>query len=501
MPHRLVIIGNGMAGARLAEHIVERQGRRRFHIEMFGDEEGGSYNRVLLSGLLAGHHLADDIVTTPLEWYASHGVVLHSGVRAVSIDLRERIVVDARGCRQPFDSLVLATGSRPVVPPIEGLTDSEGNLRPGAFAFRTLEDCAAMAAAAAAARHAVVIGGGLLGIEAARGLLAHGAQVTVVHLVSHVMDAQLDPPGGLTLQRQLEQLGLSVLAGRTTTRVVGDASIEAIELSDGTRLPCDLLVVAAGVRPDVDLARVGGLVTRRGIVVGDDLSCPGVEGIYAIGDCAEHRERVYGLVAPAWEQADVLADRLTGRRPAARYRGTKLATKLKVAGLDVAVMGERDAATGDEVVSYAEPTRGIYSKVIVRDDRITGAILVGMPVATASMVQRFLDGSPIPAQRSDLLFPPSGASGAISVEQIADAARICDCNAVTKAALVDAVLSGARSMRAVCEKTRAGTGCGSCKPEIQRIVDFVCSHPQDIAAPGVSSSDAAAGGGRAHASA
>jgi nitrite reductase (NADH) large subunit len=409
-------------------------------------------------------------------------------------------VVDDAGAIEQFDSLVFATGSRPVLPPIQGLADEADAIVDGAFVFRTVDDCSRMAVAAAAATHAVVIGGGLLGLEAARALLGYGIDVTVVHLTAHVMDAQLDQTGSGVLRRQLERLGLRVLVGRTTTRVLGNGAVEGLEFGDGSTIPCDLLVVAAGVRPNVELARACGLEVRRGIVVNDGLACAGADGVYAIGDCAEHRGQAYGLVAPAWEQADVLADRLTGRRRDACYVGSRLATKLKVAGLHVAVMGDKDAAADDEVISYAEATRGIYSKLIVRDERLTGAILIGAPDAVPSVVQRFLERTPVPCRRSDLLFPPTGDAPARSVEEIPDSARICDCNAVLKEQIVEAVLGGARSVSAVCERTRAGTGCGSCRPEVQRIVDFVCRQVND--APddeGAASEAAQATGGVTHA--
>lgn len=472
--HRLVIIGNGMAGARLAEQVVARAGSRRFDIVMFGDEPGGNYNRILLSGVLAGTHAGPDILLNPLDWYAANGITLHSGVTVASLDTAGRQVVDSRGHHHPYDTAVLATGASPLVPCIDGLLLDNGTLRSNAFVFRTVEDCARIAIAAAQAQRAVVIGGGLLGLEAARGLLGHGLEVSVVHLGPHAMDAQLDRSGGRVLQAEIERMGVRVLTGRRTSRVLGSPALAAIEFSDGSRLACDLLVIAAGVRPNVDLAAAAGLATNRGVIVDDRLACDGAADVYAIGDCIEHRDQVYGLVAPAWEQADLLADRLTGRRPAAAYGGSRIATKLKVAGLDVAVMGARDEEEDDQIVCYTEPSRGIYSKLIVRDDRLAGAIVIGLPDATPSVVQRFLDGTPAPQTRSELLFPPNGTGGPRAVAEIPDAARICDCNAVSKAVIVDAVLSGARSLRAVCESTRAGTGCGSCRPEVQRIVDAVC---------------------------
>jgi len=473
-PHRLVIVGNGMAGARLAENVISRADGRPFDIVMFGEEPGGTYNRILLPGVLAGTHAGPDIVSNPVEWYAANGVVLHSGARVGQIDPAKRVVVDTRGVSVRFDSLVLATGSRPVVPPIKGLVRADGSLVPGAFVFRTVEDCAQMAVAASEAGRAVVIGGGLLGLEAGRGLLSHGLDVTVVHLGAHLMETQLDRSAGKILQRQIEAMGIRVFTSSSTTKVHAEKRVRGIEFGDGTRLDCDLVVIAAGVRPNTELARACGLRVAQGIVVDDNLECPGAPGIYAIGDCAEHRGVAYGLVAPAWEQAAVLADRLTGSRRDATYSGSRLATKLKVAGVDVAVMGDRDPSDDDEVVTYSEPSRGIYSRLLVRNDRIAGAILIGAPSVVPLVVQRFLDRSPAPAQRSDLLFPPTGDGPALPVDQIPDTARICDCNAVSKAQIVETVLNGARSLRAVCEQTRAGTGCGSCRPEVQRIVDVVC---------------------------
>jgi nitrite reductase (NADH) large subunit len=481
--HRLVIIGNGMAGARLAENLVARARADAFEIAVFGDEPGGSYNRILLSGVLAGTHAGGDILLNPLDWYARHGITLHSGTAAATLDVGTKTVIDSRGNAHPFHSAVLATGASPVIPPIAGLTARDGPLRSNVFVFRTVDDCARIAIAAARARRAVVLGGGLLGLEAARGLLCHGLDVTVVHLGPHAMDAQLDRRGGRILQSELERFGVRLLTNRKTTRVIGAAAVNAVEFSDGSHLACDLLVIAAGVRPNTGIAAAAGLATGRGIVVDDALACPGVPGIYALGDCIEHRDQVYGLVAPAWEQADVLADRLSGRRPDAVYTGSVVTTKLKVAGLDVAAMGARDEEPDDEVVCYSEPSRGIYGRLLVRDDRLAGAIVIGLPEATAAVVQRFLDGTPAPSPRSELLFPPIAAAARRAVADLPDSARICDCNAVTKSVIVDAVLNGARSLSAVCAATRAGTGCGSCRPEVQRIVDDVCRGAEPMATP------------------
>jgi nitrite reductase (NADH) large subunit len=472
-PHRLVVIGNGMAGVRLVEDVLARRGARAFDIVVFGEEPHGTYNRILLSGVLAGTHRQCDIVTHPRSWYEENGVTLRAGVRVERIDLAARTVFDGNGASETYDTLVFATGSVPVLPPIDGLTSDTGELIRGAFVFRTVADCERMIEEAQHGAAAVVIGGGLLGLEAARGLAGRGLDVSVVHLTSHVMDAQLDPDGSGVLRRQLEMMGLRVLTGRTTAAILGDGRVEGVRFADGTTIPCGMVVVAAGIRPRSGLAERAGLAVRRGILVHDDLSCPGHQNVCAIGECAEHRGQVYGLVAPAWEQADVLADRISGRSPQARYHGSRLTTKLKVAGLDVAVMGERVAPEDGEIVSYAELSRGIYKKLFVRDNRLVGAILIGGGAVVPAVSQAFLESVPLPARRSDLLFPPAIDAAPRSVDQIPDDTRICDCNAVSKSQIVEAMLSGAVSLRAVSDKTRAGTGCGSCRPEVQRIIEFV----------------------------
>jgi NAD(P)H-dependent nitrite reductase large subunit len=464
-----------MAGARLVEDVIAKGGARHFDISVFGDEPHGNYNRILLSGVLAGTHRLDDIVINPLSWYAANGVRLHAGNRAEHLDTQARRVFGADGVSEPYDALVLATGSRPLLPRIEGLMSEDGSFTGGVFVFRTVDDCERMLAHARTARTAVVIGGGLLGIEAARGLHNHGLDVHVVHLTPHVMDAQLDPPASRVLQRQLEVMGLQVLTGRSTVALLGGTSVSGVRFADGSTRACDMVVIAAGIRPNVQLAQSAGLHVQRGILVGDDLACPGTEGVYAIGECAEHRGQLYGLVAPLWEQAQVLSDRLTGRRPDASYTGSRIATKLKVAGLDVAVMGMKDPTEEeDEVVSYAEPSRGIYKKLIVRDGRLVGAILIGDGPLVPTVAQAFSDGGPLADRRSELLFPLLIDLPAATPDQLPDAAQVCDCNAVSKAQIVDAVLRGASSLQAVCAMTRAGTGCGSCRPEVQKIVELAC---------------------------
>jgi nitrite reductase (NADH) large subunit len=470
---RLVVIGNGMAGARFVEDLLRRGGGERYAITVFGDEPYGNYNRILLSSVLAGDHTADDIVINPCEWYAEQGVLLRAGERIHAIDLTARHVVAADRSITRFDVLVIATGSRPFIPAIAGLMGADGRMTAGAFAFRTVHDCEQIVARAGRANRAVVIGGGLLGLEAARGLLGRGLEVDVVHLTNHVMETQLDADGSRLLRQQLEQLGLRVHVNKATKAILGGDRVKAVVFADGGVLECDMVVIAAGILPNTALASAAGLAVGRGILVDDGLACRDADGVYAIGECAEHRGQIYGLVAPLWEQAQVLADRLSGRHPDARYCGSQVSTRLKVAGVDLAVMGVRDAEEGDEVVTYIEPSRCIYKKLIVRDDRLAGAIVMGDGAIVPSLLQAFGEGTRLSANRSELLFPAASETAPASVDRLPDAARICDCNAITKGRILEAALEGACTVGAIGERTRAGTGCGSCRPEIQALLDHV----------------------------
>ncbi|GIX04883.1 MAG: hypothetical protein KatS3mg114_0752 [Planctomycetaceae bacterium] len=343
----LVVIGTGMAAAKLVSEILARD-PQRYTIRMFGEEPGGTYNRVLLSHVLGGRLDPQRFWMQPLEWYTERGVTVHAGVRADRIDRQQQVVYAAGGkVAEPYDELILATGSRPYVPPCPGVT------RKGVFVFRTFADCAAIADHAQHARRAVVVGGGLLGLEAAYGLLAHQLEVTVLEKGPHVMMRQLDETGGKLLQRQLEALGVRVLTNARVAALEGPGdSVAEVVLNEGTRLPAELVIISCGIQPNVELAVNCGLQVKRGIVVDDQLRTSD-PNIYAVGECAEHRDQLYGLVEPAYEQANVLAEVLTQPQSIACYRGSCLATTLKVMGVEVAVM-ERPAGESPTAVPEAE---------------------------------------------------------------------------------------------------------------------------------------------------
>lgn len=473
-PGRLVVVGNGMVGARVVEELLARRAGA-WEIAMFGDEPYGNYNRILLSSVLAGSHREQDIVINPMSWYAEHGVRLHAGVRATAIDRARRVVIGDGGVEEPYDALVLATGSTPFIPAVDGLRTLDGGLVPGVFAFRTLDDTRAMLDHAARVRSAAVIGGGLLGLEAARGLLERGLTVHVVHLMPHLMEQQLDPRAGALLKRTLERMGVEVHLEKRTTAVLGDgrSGPEGLAFADGSSLSCDMVVISAGIRPNTKLAHDAGLTVRRGVVVRDDMSTLDDPHVFAVGECAEHAGQVYGLVAPLWEQAQVLAERLSGRRPDARYAGSSVSTKLKVMGVELAVMGEVEPRhADDEVVSYAEPSRGVYKKLVVRDGRLAGAILLGDTAVAPTLLRAFHGGAELPENRGELLFPGSAAELPQSAADLPDDAQVCNCNGVSKGKIVSAIASGCRSLEVLCDRTRAGRGCGSCKATVKELLEL-----------------------------
>ncbi|SEO94469.1 nitrite reductase large subunit NirB [Trujillonella endophytica] len=469
---RLVVVGNGMAGARFVEEVLERGGGEQFRITVFGDEPHGNYNRIMLSPVLAGESHEDDIVLNSHDWYADNGVDLRAGVRVEKTDTAAKLVYAADGSVTPYDHLVLATGSYSFVPPMAGVRTADGELLPGVYGFRTIDETRAMLEATGRCKRAVVMGGGLLGLEAARALQGHGLQVDLVHAMPWLMNAQLDAEAGAILKKSVESLGITVHLDAMAGEVLGTDSVEGVLLKDGRRLDCDLLVVAAGVRPHTDVAVRSGLEVERAIVVDDQLRTDDPD-VYAIGECAQHRGSVYGLVAPAWEHARVLADVLTGTDPAAEYSGSRTATKLKVAGVDVATMGintpERD---DDEFLVISEPRRGVHLSVVIRDDKLVGATLLGDTRKVAFLTQAFDRGAPLPEERIRLLVDLSDGAEEVGVAEMPADSQVCNCNGVSKGDICGAVADGCGSVGAVMDRTRAGKGCGSCKSLVKQIVEW-----------------------------
>lgn len=479
MTTRVVVVGHGMSGSRFVQELVARDVDRRCAITVIGDEATGPYNRVQLSNVLAGITKADSIQLVRTQWYAEHQVQVVEGSAAISIDRDRHEVVLAEGRRETYDALVLATGSEAVLPPVRGLV-TDGGIVAGATLFRTLDDCERIDRSATEAQHAVVLGGGVLGVEAARGLAGRGLEVTLVQRGTHVMERQLDRDAGRLLRRSLDALGVRVVTGRGVAEVVaGTGAVTAVVLEDGTRLPCELFVVCCGVRPRADLARAAGLRVDRGVVVDDRLRSVDDPAVWAVGECAEHRGTLHGLVAPCWEQAAAAAQVVaSGDGPG--YTGSRIVTRLKAAGLELATMGtvtseDDDGGEDTEIVRFSDTGRGVYQKLVVRDGRLVGAILLGDTRTVGAVTQAYDRGASLPADRAALLMVRRNASSTQTHTPVtlpADA-TVCQCNGVTKAAIVSAWQDGARSVPAVVDRTRATTGCGTCQDAVCGITEWL----------------------------
>jgi len=471
---RLIVVGNGMAGVRAIEEILSRSGGQLFDITVFGDEPYGNYNRILLSNVLAGTDDTAEIYLNPKDWYTDNDVDLRAGVRVVRIDRFARVVHADDGTSMRYDRLIIATGSRSFFPPMEGMWVDNKTLTGGVFGFRSLDDCSAMLEYAKGKTKAAVIGGGLLGLEAARGLQNRGLEVDVVHATPTLMNAQLDDAAGAILRRSVEKIGINVHTETRTTGVLSEnGSVTGLVFSDGSEIECDMLVVSAGIRPNVGLARRAGLTVERAIVVDDHLRSIDDDDVYVVGECVQHRGQVYGLVGPLWEQAAVLADHLTGTDSRAVYQGSRMATKLKVAGVDVAAMGLKEPEhADDEFVKFSEPKHGIYKTIIVRDGKLVGATLVGDVSKVAFLMHAFDRGLPLPEERISLMFDIGTPEADVGAAELADDAQVCNCNGVSKSALVACVKGGEKTVAGVMAKTRAGKGCGSCKGLVAQIVEW-----------------------------
>src|ERR1043166_1045338 len=480
---KLVVIGNGMAGARVVEEILKRA-PGLFDITMFGAEPYGNYNRILLSNVLNRTQQPTDIFMNPLAWYRDNGITLHAGVKAVKIDRERRVVVgkplrrdavpyasgDAGAgeetIEEPYDKVIIATGSRPFIPPMEGFG------QPGTFLFRTIDDCARIADYAQSCKKAAVIGGGLLGLEAARGLLTHGVEVTVLEAAPQLMIAQLDAEAGAMLKLTMEGMGVKVFCEKITTHIVSEnGRITHLLMKDGSRIDTDMVVVSAGIRPITEVASASALTVDKAIVV-DDQMRTNDPNVFSLGACVQHRGKIYGLVDPSWEQANGLADVITGKRPGIAYIGSKLGTKLKVMGVELASMGEtKPASPADEVIVYREPKAGIYKKLIIREGKLAGGILLGDIEVAGELLETFLDGKSVPERRSELLFGQPSGESLLKILNMPDSVQVCNCNGVSKGQIIQAIRKGATSVAKIGACTKAGTGCQSCKGIVAQLIE------------------------------
>ncbi len=474
---RLVMVGNGMAGMKTVEEIL-KHAPDVFDITVFGAEPHGNYNRILLSPVLAGEMTLTDIMLNDLDWYTANGITLHAGRKVVAIDRVRRVVRADDGTEAGYDRLLLATGSTPFIPPVPG-RDLEG-----VIAYRDIADTETMIDAARTYRNATVIGGGLLGLEAANGLILRGMEVTVVHLGEWIMDRQLDRPAAEMLQASLEAKGMRFRLGAHTESLLPAAGapsgrIAGVRLASGETLPADLVVMSAGIRPNTALAESARLHCDRGIVVTDTLQTVTDPRIYAVGECVSHRGVAYGLVAPLFDQARVCANHLAGFG-IGRYEGSVTSTKLKVTGVDVFSAGDFMATEGCDEIMLHDRAGGRYKKLVLKDDRLIGAVMVGDTTDGSWYFQLVREGRNVTAMRDQLMFGQSfaqsqlgdaGHQGQNQAALLPDSAEVCGCNGVCKGTIVKAIKEkGLFSLDEVRKHTKASSSCGSCTGLVEQIL-------------------------------
>ncbi len=465
-PH-VVVIGNGMAGIATVEAMLGRPDPPR--ITVFGAEPYVNYNRILLSDVLAASKSVQDTILNPREWYDRHQIDLYTGTRIAALDLSNRTVVTDAGTRVWYDRLLLATGSTPFLPKISGLDTR------GVFTFRNIEDTEGMIQWAASHRRGVVVGGGLLGLEAARGLTNRGMQVTVVHLGGHLMEQQLDAGAAALLRRRIEKMGIGVRLSCTVESVLGTDEVAAVRLTTGEMIDTELVLVTAGIRPNAQLAREAGLAVNRGVLV-DDAMATSADGVYAVGECVEHRGTTYGLVAPLIEQAKVAADSIAGEGRL-RYEGSVTQATLKVAGVQLTSMGRvTEQSDADEILLACDTGAETYKKLVIRDQRIVGAIFLGDSSGSQSIREKMTAGTDISSERATLL--AGGDAEAQSVADLPDTATICNCNSVTKGEIAAAIRDkGCASRGQIADCTRATTGCGTCAGLVDDLLALLAPAP------------------------
>jgi nitrite reductase (NADH) large subunit len=465
---RLVVIGNGMAAGRVLEELFKRAPGRHA-VTIFGAEPRVNYNRIMLSPLLSGEKTFSDIVIHDEAWYRDHGVALRHGVAVTAIDRAAKTVTASDGSVTPYDRLLIATGSSPIIIPVPG------HALPGVIAYRDLDDVDRMLEAAAQGGRAVVIGGGLLGLEAAAGLRERGMEVTVLHLMATLMERQLDQAAGHLLQKAIEARGIAVITRADTAEILGEEAVTGVRLKDGRVIEASLVVMAVGIRPNAALAKAAGVAVHRGVVI-DDQMATSDPFIDAVGECVEHRGQCYGLVAPLYEMARHLAARLAGE-PTEGYAGSVTSTKLKVTGIDLFSAGDFTEADGREEIVLRDAARGVYKRLVIADNRIVGSVMYGDTGDGAWFFRHLKDGVDISAIRDRLIHGEQVAAAAngndplAAVAALPDDAEICGCNGVCKGAIVNAIREkGLSTIEEVRAHTKASASCGSCTPQVERLM-------------------------------
>ena len=466
---RLVVVGNGMAGMRTVEEILARA-PHRFDITVFGAEPHGNYNRIMLSPVLAGDKTMDEIVINGRDWYEQNGIELIAGERAWHIDRDQRVVHGEKGSTRPYDLLLLATGSMPFIIPVPGRD------LPGVIGFRDIADVETMQAACKRGGRAVVIGGGLLGLEAAYGLHRNGMDVTVLHLMKTLMERQLDKEAGEMLRADVERRGIKVITEANTKAIHGtEQKVEAVALADGTVLPADLVVMAVGIKPNTQLGEAIGLEVKRGIIVDDQMRTSD-PSVFAVGECIEHHGLTYGLVAPLWEMAKVCADAMTATAETF-YSGSVTGTRLKVSGIDMFSCGDFSAGDGTEEVVFRDPARGVYRRLVLKDEKLLGAVLYGDARDGGWYFDLLRDGKKLGDLRETVIFgrdvamAAAGADPAAALAAMDDGHEVCGCNGVCKGVIVGAIREkGLATLDAVRAHTKASASCGSCTGTVEGLL-------------------------------
>ncbi len=467
MREKLVVIGNGMAPGRALERLLEAA-PSRYDITIFNAEPRVNYDRIMLSPLLSGEKTFEQIVIHGDGWYVKHGVTLYKGHKITAIDRTAKTVTSAAGVTVAYDKLIIATGSLPIVIPVPGSTLA------GVLTYRDLDDVQAMLLAAKSRGSAVVIGGGLLGLEAAAGLKEQGMDVTVVHLMPTLMEKQLDTAAGHLLQRAVEARGIKVITKANTKAIRGQSKVEGVSLDDGTELSADIVVMAVGIRPNAILAKEAGLAVNRGIVVGPDMRASD-PSIFAVGECAEAQGECFGLVAPLYDMANVLAARLAGDAGAS-FTPSATATKLKVTGINLFSAGDFAEGKDREEIVLRDAARGVYKRLVIKNDKLTGAVFYGDTADSAWFFDLLKRGADISQMRETLIFGPSYAGGTAldpmaAVAALPDDAEICGCNGVCKGRIVTAISSqGLKSLDDVRAHTKASASCGSCTGLVEQLM-------------------------------